>query len=171
MDNWIILGVGNPGDKYANTKHNVPWWILDSLQKKLSVYKKYQKKEKNYLEVRYDLDEYSIYTIYTTTFFNNSGLAIKLEEGRIRIRRKGSSGGHNGLKSIINHLGTDKFIRLRVGIGKPHQNEDQIKYVLSKVKNEKLVNKSCEDATDACINIIENGITKSMEKFNGEIDV
>ena len=96
---------------------------------------------------------------------------INLEEGRIRIRRKGSSGGHNGLKSIINHLGTEKFIRLRVGIGKPHQNEDQIKYVLSKVKNEKLVNKSCEDATDACINIIENGITKSMEKFNGEIDV
>ena len=192
MDNWIILGVGNPGDKYANTKHNVPWWILDNLQKKLSVYKKYQKKEKNYLEVRFDLDEYSIYTIYPTTFVNNSGLAIKdlldkdkfsldktivisddinLEEGRIRIRRKGSSGGHNGLKSIINHLGTENFVRLRVGIGKPHQNEDQIKYVLSKVKNEKLVNKSCEDATDACINIIENGITKSMEKFNGEIDV
>ena len=49
MDNWIILGVGNPGDKYANTKHNVPWWILDSLQKKLSVYKKYQKKRKKLL--------------------------------------------------------------------------------------------------------------------------
>ena len=77
MDNWIILGVGNPGDKYANTKHNVPWWILDNLQKKLSLYKKYQKKEKNYLEVRFDLDEYSIYTIYPTTFVNNSGLAIK----------------------------------------------------------------------------------------------
>ena len=160
--------------------------------KKIICLQKISKKRKNYLEVRFDLDEYSIYTIYPTTFVNNSGLAIKdlldkgkfsldrtivisddinLEEGRIRIRRKGSSGGHNGLKSIINHLGTDKFIRLRVGIGKPHQNEDQIKYVLSKVKNEKLVNKSCEDATDACINIIENGITKSMEKFNGEIDV
>ena len=96
---------------------------------------------------------------------------IHLEEGKLRIRRKGSSGGHNGLKSIINHLGTENFLRLKIGIGKMHENEDQIKYVLSKVKNITLVNKSCENAAEACISIIENGITKAMEKYNGEIDV
>ena len=192
MNNWIILGLGNPDKKYEKTKHNVPWWVLDILDKKFSQYKQYEKNEENYFEIRLEFETYSIYLIYPSTYVNNSGLAAKdllkrekfsmektiiisddinLEEGRIRIRRKGSSGGHNGLKSIINHLGTENFVRLRVGIGKPHQNEDQIKYVLSKVKNEKLVNKSCQDASDACINIIENGITKSMEKFNGEIDV
>ena len=192
INNWIILGLGNPGEKYSDTRHNVPWWMLDILHKEFSVYKKYQKNEKNYTEIRLDLKGYSIYLIYPSTFVNNSGLAliellnkekftldktiiisddIHLEEGKLRIRRKGSSGGHNGLKSIINHLGTEDFLRLKIGIGKMHENQDQIKYVLSKVKNITLVNKSCENAAEACISIIENGITKAMEKYNGEIDV
>ena len=95
---------------------------------------------------------------------------IKLEEGRLRIRRKGSSGGHNGLNSIINHLGTEDFLRLKVGVGKPHQNEDQIKFVLSKVKNFELVNNSCIEAAEACISIIEKGTKTAMEEYNGVKD-
>ena len=93
---------------------------------------------------------------------------INLEEGRIRIRRKGSSGGHNGLKSIINHLGTEEFLRIKLGVGKPKENEDQIKFVLSKVKDFDLVNKTCIEAAEACISIIEEGTKTAMEKYNGE---
>ncbi len=189
MNNWIILGLGNPGKKYENTKHNVPWWILDILIKKLSDYKKYEKNEKNHKEYRFDIEDKSIYLIYPSTFVNNSGIAlmdlldkdkflleetiiisddIKLDEGRIRIKRKGSSGGHNGLKSIINHLGTENFIRLKIGVGKPFPKEDQIKFVLSKVKNQEVIQKTCEEAADACLSIIKNGINKSMEKYNGD---
>jgi PTH1 family peptidyl-tRNA hydrolase len=189
MNNWIILGLGNPGKKYENTKHNVAWWTLDILIKKMSDYKKYEKNEKNYKEFRFDLEDTSIYVIYPSTFVNNSGIAlmdllnkdkfeldetiiisddITLDEGIIRIKRKGSSGGHNGLKSIINHSGSENFIRLKIGVGKPWPNEDQIKFVLSKVKNEKIVQKICEDAAEACLSIIKNGINISMEKYNGD---
>ncbi|MBD33656.1 MAG: aminoacyl-tRNA hydrolase [Dehalococcoidia bacterium] len=189
MNNWIILGLGNPDKKYEKTKHNVPWWVLDILDKKFSQYKQYEKNEENYFEIRLDFATYSIYLIYPSTYVNNSGLAAKdllkrekfsmektiiisddinLEEGRIRIRRKGSSGGHNGLKSIINHLGTEEFLRIKLGVGKPKENEDQIKFVLSKVKDFDLVNKTCIEAAEACISIIEEGTKTAMEKYNGE---
>jgi|TARA_B110000263_G_scaffold211288_1_gene194166 PTH1 family peptidyl-tRNA hydrolase len=189
MNNWIILGLGNPGKKYENTKHNVPWRTLDILIKKLSPYKIYEKNEKNHKEYKFDIEGKNIYLIYPSTFVNNSGIAlmdllnknkfileetiiisddIKLDEGKIRIKRKGSSGGHNGLKSIINHLGSENFIRLKIGVGKPWPNEDQIKFVLSKVKNLEVVQKTCEEAADAILSIINNGINKSMEKYNGD---
>jgi PTH1 family peptidyl-tRNA hydrolase len=95
---------------------------------------------------------------------------INLDEGRLRIRRTGSSGGHNGLNSIINHIGSENFIRLKIGIGKPRSNEDQIKYVLSKVKNKKIMYKNCEIAAEACLSIIDEGLNISMEKYNGVKD-
>ena len=122
--------------------------------------KNHEKKEKNHIEYRFDHKNWNVYLIYPSTYVNNSGLALKyllnnnkfsldkviiisddinLEEGRLRIRRKGSSGGHNGLNSIINHIGSENFIRLKIGIGKPRSNGDQIKYVLSKVKNKKIM--------------------------------
>ena len=143
----------------------------------------------NHKEYKFDIEGKNIYLIYPSTFVNNSGIAlmdllnknkfileetiiisddIKLDEGKIRIKRKGSSGGHNGLKSIINHLGSENFIRLKIGVGKPWPNEDQIKFVLSKVKNLEVVQKTCEEAADAILSIINNGINKSMEKYNGD---
>ena len=191
MINWIILGLGNHGEKFENTRHNISWWVLDILSNKLSGYKKYEKKEKNHIEYRFDHKNWNVYLIYPTTYVNNSGLALKyllnnnkfsldnaiiisddinLGEGRLRIRRKGSSGGHNGLNSIINHIGSENFIRLKIGIGKPRSNEDQIKYVLSKVKNKKTMYKSCEKAAEACLSIIDEGLKISMEKYNGVKD-
>ncbi|MAU24122.1 MAG: aminoacyl-tRNA hydrolase [Dehalococcoidia bacterium] len=188
MNNWLILGLGNPDKKYEKTKHNVPWWVLDILENKFSKNKQYEKNEKNHFEVRLDFDLYSLYLVYPSTYVNNSGVAMKdllqkekfslektivisddirLEEGRLRIRRKGSSGGHNGLNSIINHIGSEEFLRLKIGVGKPHENEDQIKFVLSKVKNFELVNNSCIEAAEACISIIEEGTKTAMEKYNG----
>ena len=75
MNNWIILGLGNPDKKYEKTKHNVPWWVLDILDKKFSQYKQYEKNEENYFEIRLDFETYSIYLIYPSTYVNNSGLA------------------------------------------------------------------------------------------------
>ena len=113
MNNWLILGLGNPDKKYEKTKHNVPWWVLDILENKFSKNKQYEKNEKNHFEVRLDFDLYSLYLVYPSTYVNNSGVAMKdllqkekfslektivisddirLEEGRLRIRRKGSSG-------------------------------------------------------------------------------
>ena len=77
MNNWIILGLGNPDKKYEKTKHNVPWWVLDVLDKKFSQYKQYEKNEENYFEIRLDFETYSIYLIYPSTYVNNSGLAAK----------------------------------------------------------------------------------------------
>ena len=191
MINWIILGLGNPGEKFENTRHNISWWALDIISNELSGYKKYEKKEKNHIEYRFDQKNWNVYLIYPTTYVNNSGLALKyllnnnkfsldkviiisddinLEEGRLRIRRKGSSGGHNGLNSIINHIGSENFIRLKIGIGKPRSNGDQIKYVLSKVKNKKIMYKSCEKAAEACLSIMNKGLSISMEKYNGVKD-
>ena len=187
MTNWIILGLGNPGEKFENTRHNISWWALDIISNELSGYKKYEKKEKNHIEYRFDHKNWNVYLIYPSTYVNNSGLALKyllnnnkfsldkviiisddinLEEGRLRIRRKGSSGGHNGLNSIINHIGSENFIRVKIGIGKPRSNEDQIKYVLSKVKNKKTMYKSCEKAAEACLSIMDKGLNISMEKYN-----
>ena len=88
--------------------------------------------------------------------------------GLASFRRTGlCSGGHNGLNSIINHIGSEEFLRLKIGVGKPHENEDQIKFVLSKVKNFELVNNSCIEAAEACISIIEEGTKTAMEKYNG----
>jgi len=191
MINWIILGLGNPGEKFENTRHNISWWALDIISNELSGYKKYEKKEKNHIEYRFDHKNWNVYLIYPSTYVNNSGLALKyllnnnkfsldkviiisddinLEEGRLRIRRKGSSGGHNGLNSIINHIGSENFIRVKIGIGKPRSNEDQIKYVLSKVKNKKTMYKSCEKAAEACLSIMDKGLNISMEKYNGVKD-
>ncbi len=191
MINWIILGLGNPGKKFENTRHNISWRVLDILSNKLSGYKKYEKNEKNHIEYRFDHKNWNVYLIYPTTYVNNSGLAFKyllnnnkfsldkaiiisddinLDEGRLRIRRTGSSGGHNGLNSIINHIGSENFIRLKIGIGKPRSNEDQIKYVLSKVKNKKIMYKNCEIAAEACLSIIDEGLNISMEKYNGVKD-
>ena len=191
MINWFILGLGNPGEKFENTRHNISWWALDIISNELSGYKKYEKKEKNHIEYRFDHKNWNVYLIYPSTYVNNSGLALKyllnnnkfsldnviiisddinLEEGRLRIRRKGSSGGHNGLNSIINHIGSENFIRVKIGIGKPRSNEDQIKYVLSKVKNKKTMYKSCEKAAEACLSIMDKGLNISMEKYNGVKD-
>ena len=158
INNWIILGLGNPGEKYSDTRHNVPWWMLDILHKEFSVYKKYQKNEKNYTEIRLDLKGYSIYLIYPTTFVNNSGLAlvellnkekftldktiiisddIHLEEGRLRIRRNGSSGGHNGLKSIIKTQ-QDIIDKMAKSLKIKSEENEKMKEILQKIRDKNI---------------------------------
>ena len=161
----FIIGLGNPGKKFDKNRHNIGFLFVQELAKKYS--SKFIAKSKlkcNYSE--FIVDQFIYRVFMPTTFMNNSGEAIKaiidwfkvdkdrliivvddidLPLGKIRVRKKGSSGGHNGLKSIINHLNSEEFLRIRVGIGSPpniemDKNHNTISHVLGNFSNpEKLI--------------------------------
>ena len=177
----FIIGLGNPGKKYDNNRHNIGFLFLQEFAKNHSsnfVLK--NKLKSNYTEFIFEGVLYRIFM--PTTYMNNSGEAIraiidwfKIEKdkliivvddidiplGKIRVRKKGSSGGHNGLKSIINHLNSQEFLRIRIGIGSPPTIEKDKKYnTISHVlgnfsKQEKLI-----------LNKIFCQITESLQKLN-----
>ena len=143
----LITGLGNPGQKYINNRHNVGFMALDLFAKKQNV--RFNEKSKLYgLLADIQTTNQSIKLLKPSTFMNDSGRSIRaaidwygfninqliilvddmdIPLGRLRIREEGSSGGHNGLKSAINHLGTQKFCRLRIGIGSPSQTQEERK--------------------------------------------
>ena len=177
----FIIGLGNPGKKYDNNRHNIGFlFIQEFADKYCSQFVLKNKLKCNYTEF---ISEGFIYRIFMpTTFMNNSGEAIRaiidwfkvdkdkliiivddidIPLGKIRVRKKGSSGGHNGLKSIINHLNSQEFLRIRIGIGSPPIIEKDKKYnTISHVlgnfsKQEKLI-----------LNKIFCQMTKSLQKLN-----
>jgi peptidyl-tRNA hydrolase, PTH1 family len=137
----IIVGLGNPGEKYKSTRHNIGWQVLDFLTEKSDSWK--ESKKSNCLYLKKIISEQEVELIKPLTFMNNSGQTvlhvqkkhnIKTEDiiiihddldlllGKIRIKTDGSAGGHNGVQSIINHLGTEKFIRLKIGVANEKRN-------------------------------------------------
>ncbi|MBP2072339.1 MAG: peptidyl-tRNA hydrolase, family [Thermoanaerobacterium sp.] len=184
---YIIVGLGNPGREYEGTRHNMGFDVIDNLSAKLNIdVKKLRFKsligEGIYKEEKVILQK-------PQTYMNSSGEAVydivnfyklplsnlivvyddkDLDVGKIRIRKKGSSGGHNGMKSIIYLLNSEDFPRVRVGIGKPKG--DMIEHVLGRFdKSDKLVvDNSIDKAADAIIDIIENGVEHAMNLFNGD---
>tara|TARA_Y100000996_G_C22493511_1_gene631257 strand:- start:588 stop:1061 length:474 start_codon:yes stop_codon:yes gene_type:complete len=147
----IILGLGNPGDDYVNTRHNIGFYYIDYLSRILKI--KTSIKDNNVVYGEGLFNNNKVILAKPKTFVNNSGNAVKfllnkynleleniiviyddmsLELGKIRIRPQGSSGGHNGIKSIINTVGSQNFSRIRVGIGAPVSNKGNIEYVLGK---------------------------------------
>jgi len=183
----LICGLGNPGLRYKNTRHNVGFLVLDNFAKKNKV--KIGKKGFNSLFGRMGADTEEVLLLKPQTFMNNSGEAVKaavtnfnvgpsdilvicddinLEFGIIRFRAKGSSGGHKGLKSIIERLHDEDFNRLRIGIG---SKRDGIltDYVLSGFKaSEKkhLLKEVVEKAAEALDVWIKDGIEPAMNRFN-----
>ncbi len=186
----LLVGLGNPGDKYTDTRHNVGFTFIDSLAKKisldinqskfLSLYAKYHKRDQE------------VFLAKPQTFMNESGKAVKeiknfykisidkiivvfddidLNIGQIRIKIGGGSGGHNGVKSIIEELSSDNFIRIRIGIGKPLEKTNVNKHVLSKFdKNEINLIKEITDISEEIIDdIVFEGIAFAMNKFNSKI--
>ena len=93
---------------------------------------------------------------------------MDFEPGQVKVRKKGHAGGHNGIKSIIQHLGTDEFPRIRIGIGRPKHNGDEINYVIGGIPEEEIpkLNEGIEKAKQAVIEILKNGIDSAMNKFN-----
>ncbi|MCR4779924.1 MAG: aminoacyl-tRNA hydrolase [Ruminiclostridium sp.] len=185
---FIICGLGNPGTQYENTRHNMGFMALDTLAESLNVpVKKLRFKS---LTGEAVIGGRHCLLMKPTTFMNNSGEAvvealsfyklrpedllvivddISLDTGRVRIRRKGSDGGHNGLKSIIYLTGSDAFTRIKLGVGaKPHPDYDLAAWVLSRFPKEQgeLLEKAFSDAAEAAKLIAAGKTDEAMNKYN-----
>jgi PTH1 family peptidyl-tRNA hydrolase len=182
----MVVGLGNPGDRYAGTRHNMGFMTVDSLAAALQIDVKKRK-----FGARFGLTEFAdkkLILLKPWQFMNRSGQAVAtaagfyrldvgdllvisddldLEPGRIRLRAKGSAGGHNGLADIALKLGTTEFARCRVGIGRSDLQES-VSYVLDRPTKEQkpLLTAAIERATEAVFCWIENGIEPAMNKFN-----
>lgn len=183
--NWLIVGLGNPTEKYANTRHNLGFMLIDLLAKEANATVK--REECRALIGRAEIENEIIELVKPQTYMNLSGESVagllqKREDaqiivitddlalpfGKIRIRPKGSDGGHNGLKSIIACLRTQDFIRLRIGIQPEHPISDTKRFVLEKFSKSELetVEKILETSAEAIRTIIRDGVEKAMAKFN-----
>jgi peptidyl-tRNA hydrolase, PTH1 family len=183
----LVVGLGNPGLKYKNTRHNLGFKVVDTLAGEWDI--KISKKYCQSVLGTGRIEGNSVALVKPLTFMNNSGQAVKgllnyykinpqdlivvcddfsLEVERIRIRKNGSSGGHNGLKSIIGEIGTNDFIRVRIGIGQPSLDQDPAVYVLKDfARSERNVVKETIDlAGKAVKSIIVDGIESAMNKYN-----
>ena len=185
---WIVTFLGNPGLKYNGTRHNAGFMAADAMEKKLGV--SINKMRFKALTQTADIGGKKVLLMKPQTYMNLSGDAIAqaanfykvppervivvsdetaLPIGRLRIRRGGSAGGHNGLKSVIARLGTDQFPRIRLGVGdKPHPDYDMADWVLSAFKGQdaadmELVAKKAADAVEC---YITEGADRAMNKFN-----
>ena len=186
---WLLVCLGNPGDKYENTRHNVGFMVADEIGERERA--PIQKVKFKALTNIFTISGEKVLVMKPTTYMNLSGEAVRqavdfykipaervlvisddtsLAVGRLRIRKSGSAGGHNGLKSIIQHLGSDQFPRIKVGVGeKPHPDYDLADWVLGKFVGEdkKTIDAAVKKAADAVECIIAQGCDKAMNKFNG----
>jgi PTH1 family peptidyl-tRNA hydrolase len=185
---FLIVGLGNPGKKYETTRHNAGFMCIDKFSQEENVDVK--KVKFHALIGECYIEGHKVIVMKPQTMMNNSGQAIKecatfykippeniiviyddisLEPGKLRIRRKGSAGGHNGIKSIIAHLGSENFPRVKIGVGaKPHPNYDLVDWVLGSFPKDqlKLINESCENAYNAIKIIMNADIDGAMSKYN-----
>ena len=183
----VILGIGNPGPQYANTRHNVGFWFIDQIAEQEGIE---LKRQKNLVRTsRIQLDNRSIILAKSRTFVNVSGDAaeylitryqielsqllvvyddIHLPVSRMRLRAQGSAGGHNGIRSIIAAVHSQDFPRIRIGVGSPESGVDQVGYVLGTPdSNEKeSIDYAISKAVTSVSVILNEGINIAMNKFN-----
>ena len=185
---WLVVCLGNVGDKYDGTRHNVGFDVADELGDRGNF--PIQKLKHKALTNTAVIGGERVLVMKPTTFMNLSGEAvidaarfykvpadhilvgcddISLPVGKLRLRRNGSAGGHNGLKNIIQHLGTDQFPRVKIGVGeKPHPDYDLADWVLGKFQGEdkKAMQTSIKRAADAVECVLKDGMDKAMSRFN-----
>ncbi|MBE7010771.1 MAG: aminoacyl-tRNA hydrolase [Ruminococcaceae bacterium] len=187
---YVILGIGNPGKQYENTKHNIGFISLDYLAASCGIQINKIKHKALIGEGR--LAGEKVILVKPQTYVNLSGESLRmimdfykltpeeliviyddvsLEQGRVRIRAKGSDGGHNGIKSIIYHLQSDDFCRIKIGVGTPPPHYDLADWVLSKFSNEeiKVVSQVVDKVPDMVAEIMKNGPQSAMNRFNGMV--
>ena len=189
QSNWLIVGLGNPGKEYERTRHNTGFRAIDLLAAKLGCKIDKAKFQGLYAQVNYNGRK--LFLLKPQTFMNLSGRSvlqlsayfsipperiivmfddISLAPGRLRIRRDGSAGGHNGIKSIISEVGSQDFPRVKIGVGaKPNPEYDLAAWVLSafSAKEEKDLSFALENAADAALTIIDQGVPEAANKYNG----
>ena len=188
-ENWLIVGLGNPGREYENTRHNAGFRALDILATKLGCKVDKAKYQGLYGQVTHNGRK--LLLLKPQTYMNLSGRSvlqlsaffqvppqniiilfddISLEPGRLRLRKDGSAGGHNGIKSIIQELGSQDFPRVKIGVGaKPHPDYDLAAWVLSafSAQEEKALQPALERAADAALAIVELGLPEASNRFGG----
>jgi PTH1 family peptidyl-tRNA hydrolase len=183
----LVIGLGNPGKEYENSRHNLGYRLIDLLVKRKKGKLKPGKGEYFYSEIK--IDDQKVILAKPTTFMNMSGWAVvdclgdfglkpenlfvlcddvNLPLGKIRLREKGTAGGHKGLRSIIYQLNTIDFARLRMGVGLPEEKIDLEEYVLRDFQEEEkdIVDKMLETSAEAVEVSILYGIEKGMSRFN-----
>ena len=188
-ENWLIVGLGNPGKEYTKTRHNCGFRAIDILADKLGC-----KIDKSKFQGLYGQTVYSgkkLFLLKPLTYMNLSGRSvlqlsayysippqriivmfddISLNPGRLRIRADGSAGGHNGIKSIISELGSQDFPRVKIGVGaKPHPEQDLADWVLStfSAQEEKALGSALDNAADAALCVIDKGVSETANRYNG----
>ena len=188
-ENWLIVGLGNPGREYEKTRHNTGFRALDLLTEKLGV--KVDRLKFQGLYAQADYGGKKVFLLKPQTYMNLSGRSvlqlsayfhippqriivmfddISLEPGRLRVRAEGSAGGHNGIKSIISELGSQEFPRVKIGVGgKPNPEFDLANWVLStfSASEEKALATSLKNAAEAALSIIDRGVPETANRFNG----
>jgi len=182
---WLIAGLGNPGSRYEKTRHNAGFLVLEELVERLQL----EFKEKEDFKIsKGSLGDEKIILVEPLTFMNRSGVAVRkimqksnvsperlivihddldLECGNLKIRKKGSSGGHKGIESIIQNIGTREFIRVKIGIGRDPFVPTE-KYVLSRFRKDEMpmIKETIAKAAESVHSIIIEGVERAMNRFN-----
>ena len=185
---WLLVCLGNPGKEYANTRHNIGFLAADALERRTGV--KFNKLKYRALTGEVTLGGQRVLVVKPQTYMNLSGEAVKmaggfykippdhilvlyddvsLPLGKLRVRGSGSAGGHNGIKNIIAHLGTDAFPRIKVGVGAPEgADRDLVDWVIGNFTQaqRKVVDEAIEKALDAAACVIAHGVSEAQNRFN-----
>ena len=187
---YIIAGLGNPGTQYAGTRHNAGFSCIDELADKYNI--SVDTARHKGLIGKGIVEGEKVLLVKPMTYMNNSGECIRevmdyykadiddlivifddisLEPGRLRLRPKGSAGGHNGIKNIISHMGTDGFARVKVGIGEKPNGWDLADYVLAKFNKdeEPLIEAGIDKAAEAAEMMLDGKMRDAMNKFNKKV--
>ena len=183
----MIAGLGNPGTEYAATKHNVGFMLADALAERIDASPWRTKQDARVAEARLGAEK--ILLVKPLTYMNESGRAVgpllswfklgpedlvvvhddmDIPVGTVRIRKKGGAGGHNGMKSVIYHVGDENFVRVRIGIGRPGEHQDVIRHVLTPFSAEDVpkVREAIEYLLPAVECIVRDGVDLAMNRYN-----
>lgn len=185
---YLIIGLGNPEPEYAYTRHNMGFDVINKIAKEYEI-----EISRNKFDGLYGqgiIEGEKVILLKPQTYMNLSGESIievmnfykidlkdmiviyddiDVEPGKIKIRKKGGAGSHNGMKSVIENVNSEEFIRIRVGIGAPEHKNDMINYVIGKIPTDEereVLNKGTDKAKEAIKEILKNGIDSAMNKFN-----
>lgn len=189
---YIFVGLGNPGKEYDETRHNIGFAVVDGLERKLDRSLGWRPGKGDYYYAKGVLAGEDVVLVKPTTFMNLSGRAVRdvlaffkaelsevvvicddiaIAPGMLRLRLRGSDGGHNGLTSVIFENGSDEFSRLRCGVGNDFHRGEQAKYVLSKFKTSErsLIDEMTDRAINGCIEIVKLGAERAMNVVNVKV--
>ena len=184
---YLIVGLGNPEEEYSKTRHNMGFNAINKIAEKYEIEMK--KTKFNGIYGSGNIEGEKVMLIKPQTYMNLSGKCVKefldfykiekekmiiiyddmdVEPGKIKIRKQGSAGSHNGMKSIISEIQTQEFPRIRIGIGRPIHENDKINYVIGNIPEEEMekLEEGIEKAKEATIDILAKGIDHAMNKFN-----